>query len=219
MADEYTRNELERMTVPMIKEILASRLLIVSGRKADLITRLLTPNIAEIKASFPRTSVLRQLIVIRHAKQISHRVADSVIIEGQGPPIIPHFDTIVCSPYLRTRQTALLINPDKIKPMMVDNRLAEGQGHKGKSGIPYLHPSTNSHFHHPETAPDYSETVEMFESRIRAAYIGLLERRCANVLVITHGVVVNQLEKIIRGATTWSRGRTVPFMGGFVARM
>ena len=76
----------------------------------------------------------RRLIYIRHFEQSSHACADPPLkrsdenIANPGP-----YDRIICSPYLRCRATAQLINDAWAggeRPITVDVRLAEFQGAK-----------------------------------------------------------------------------------------
>jgi phosphohistidine phosphatase SixA len=82
---------------------------------------------------------------IRHFKQISHKNTDSEINTRTLPNPIPTFeyDLILCSPYLRCRQTANLINTQN-KPIVIDSNLSEYQGHKNLKEL-RLTPSTKQH--------------------------------------------------------------------------
>ena len=164
---------------------------------------------------------------IRHFKQLSHRNTDSKINTKSLPNPIPAFeyDLILCSPYLRCRQTAELINV-RNKPIEIDSNLSEYQGHK-KLKLLKLTPSTQQY-----EIPVLDETWEECDERLNRHIENVNTKNNVKILVITHGIVVNYMqEHFIKrscckqqdlcdkyyhmGYKTHKRGRDVPFGKGF----
>ena len=148
----------------------------------------------------------RTITYIRHAKKISNRQLDSGIIYPRTVPIY-NFDYIVTSPFLRCRQTASVLNPEN-KPVFVDTRISE-----------YLSRHISGDMN--DTSLSYGpipshlgETYEQFTVRVNDHW-DTINNSSGNVLVVTHGLVVLHMQRLITGRAEWARGRLVPNMGGF----
>jgi broad specificity phosphatase PhoE len=153
----------------------------------------------------------RTITFIRHAQQTSHREIDPPIIQAPSPIDVP-YDLIITSPYLRTRQTAQAVNGYQ-KPIYVDVRISEYQGHKAPKKI-QLDAGTIPF----NPIPLYNETWSECQKRLDQhwEYVKSLNQ---NVLVVTHGVVVNYIYEKITGKKMYKRGRDVPFGNGFTVRI
>lgn len=155
----------------------------------------------------------RRLIYIRHFEQSSHACADPPLkrsdenIANPGP-----YDRIICSPYLRCRATAQLINDAWAggeRPITVDVRLAEFQGAKTRKRFKL--DATSRQFG--EVAPP-QETWAQCAARLDA-HLAYARSLSGTTLVVTHGVVVRYAQHQLQGQTRFARGRNVPFGGGF----
>jgi broad specificity phosphatase PhoE len=156
---------------------------------------------------------MHSITYIRHCEQTSHRIADPPLKRPAGPVAVDGdapYDQILCSPYLRCRQTAQLLRPPV--PITVDARLSEYHGHKQRRGPLRLHDTTP-----PAGVPGLDERWQECAHRLDefAEYVQTLRGR---VLVVTHGVVVRYMQTKLRGHTEWPRGRDVPFGAGFTHR-
>ena len=155
---------------------------------------------------------------IRHAQQTSHRTLDPAI---KAPPA--HFDIsldyIISSPYRRCRQTADAIlkldsaaHPEsEPKSLVIDVRISEYQGSKSpKTGSPKMDPSSMVF----GPLPPIDETWEDFVRRMEEHW-EWVTTLTGQVLIVTHGVVVNYMHEKVTGKKLYSRGREVPFVTGF----
>lgn len=153
----------------------------------------------------------RRITFRRHFQQTSHSLPDPPLQRGAGPQAPLHFDLLLCSPYLRCRQSALLLNPGDAAPMVVDPRLSEFQGHKTRPHTAQdLALSTQAY----GSLPDRTEQWSACAQRLEAWWAWALSLR-GDLLVVTHGIVVRYFQLKLRGATEWRRGRDVPYGGGF----
>lgn len=155
---------------------------------------------------------MTEVTYIRHLKQTSHRVVDAPILSGQQVQI-KDYDYVICSPYLRCRQTLELYNYEP----HVDVRLCEYQGHKNIKALK-LHPTTLDTLPQGATIPGPTETWDECAARIDSALrdISKLEGR---VLVVTHGIVVRYAQQKLTGSSPYKRGRDVPFGAGFTVKI
>lgn len=158
---------------------------------------------------------------IRHAKQTSHAYIDPPIINtGLNKKIDTEYDLIICSPYLRCRQTAQKINVKNV-PIYVDVRLAEyqyvGKNHK-------YNEYDNQTLEYGDI-PSCGETWEEFMLRIESMheyiinYVSSLSKESnyknIKICVVTHGIVVKSLNDALNVGNFYRRGRDVPFTEGF----
>lgn len=153
---------------------------------------------------------MTEVTYIRHLRQTSHNSADAPLVSGQQVTS-KEYDYVLCSPYLRCRQTLQLYNyePD------VDVRLCEYEGAKNLKTFK-LHPSTLNSLPRGITPPGPSETWEQCASRIDSVMTDI-ERLGGRVLVVTHGIVVRYAQQKLCGSSPYRRGRDVPYGGGFTA--
>lgn len=155
---------------------------------------------------------------IRHFKQISHKTIDSSINIKFAPTNFDiEYDYIICSPYLRCRQTAELINKitGSNKFIYIDVNLSEYQGHKKLKSLK-LEKSTQEH----GDIPPHNETWEECEKRLTNHISSdICSVASENILVITHGIIVKYMEEKYTGFTSYTRGRDVPFGKGFTIKV
>ncbi len=156
---------------------------------------------------------MHSITYVRHCEQKTHRQADPPLRLLARPA--GHDDAaytqILCSPYQRCRQTAELLRTADC-PVSLDARLSEYHGHKRRRGPLKLHATTP-----PTDVPGPDESWQACAARLDAfaEYVQTLPGR---VLVVTHGVCVRYMQAKLRGHTVWTRGRDVPFGGGFTHR-
>lgn len=117
----------------------------------------------------------------------SYEVA-AELIEKFGQP-----DLILCSPYLRTRQTAEIFASQcqSSTQIMIDRDLSEFLGNQESLSINDVLPETW------ENSPYPPETMQQFQTRVRRFYNSV--KRDANsglVFVITHGIFLNTIARI-----------------------
>lgn len=148
-----------------------------------------------------------RITFIRHLQQTSHRVVDAPIITQQR---IHHsttdYDIVICSPYLRTRQTAEMYD---CQELTVDIRICEYQGHKALKTFK-LDQSTLSYATQHSPIPNSSETWNECAKRIDLFLDFVLELE-GNILVVTHGIVVNYASEKLLGKRKYPKGRDVPY--------
>lgn len=100
-------------------------------------------------------------------------------------------DKIICSPFLRTRQTAKVIKhfiPDNVK-IFIDKDVEEFLGfQKPKRGIPDLDEETKKY-------TDCKLGVEKFEDikKRSSNFYEKIKNPDENILIVTHGVFISQL--------------------------
>lgn len=138
---------------------------------------------------------------IRHQQQKNHDLDPEIIDTFEIPKY--DYDIIICSPYLRCRQTAFLFSKENI---YVDVRLSEYRRYKKGN----LDASTLLYPNIPldENWTDFTQRVDDF-----CDY--LFRNLTCNALIITHGIVIRYLEEKLIGSSNYKRGRNVPFMSGF----
>lgn len=148
------------------------------------------------------------LTYIRHAEQINHREIDPYI-KDNNVDVNFNYDYIICSPYQRCRQTVNAINKfNKFdRPVYIDIQISEFQSHSHFNDV--MDPSSLVYGAIPmhESWFDFIRRVEK-----HFAYVSTLR---ANILVVTHGLVVKHLDEKITGVHKYKRGRDVPFVSGF----
>ena len=155
-------------------------------------------------------SGLNRATYIRHLQQTTHTLIDPPLKEPGTLPVY-RFDRVVCSPCLRCRATAKLLAGDK--PVHIDTRLSEYQGHKRPQGRgKHLHPSTRPFAPLPDFSESWSDCAERLDR-----FDEWLQGQSGVTLVVTHGIVVNYMAQKHLGQCQWSRGRDVPFGRGFTA--
>ena len=145
------------------------------------------------------------MLYIRHAQQTHHALDPPIKIPFCPPNFNFDYDIIITSPYLRCRQTAILLNKNN-KPIYVDVRISEFQGNKN-----YKHQFDSNTI--PE--PPYKETWQEFVLRIDEHY-DEISKLSQKVLIVTHGLVVKYLEEKLTGKIKYKRGRDVPNLNGFI---
>ncbi len=144
--------------------------------------------------------------VIRHAKQKSHKVIDSYVLPFT-PSDTSIYDMIICSPYLRCRQTSISVSSST--SIYVDVRLSEYQSpDKTLSGS--MNPDSLIY----GNIPISGETWDQFTQRANS-FICDLKKTKRRILIVTHGIVVNYLQSQLLGYQTYKRGRDVPHLEGF----
>lgn len=146
---------------------------------------------------------------IRHAKQTSHQMLDPPI---QLPPPTPGlvYDRIICSPYLRCRQTATYFSTPN--PILVDVRISEYHGHKSKKRISTMDSSSLTFGPIPLLTESWPECQHRLEEHWK--WVASISD-ASNILVVTHGVVVNYMHEKFTGQKLRPRGRDVGFGTGF----
>lgn len=160
---------------------------------------------------------------IRHFEQESHRVVDSPIRPIKNIPRLDGVpDLVICSPYLRCRQTA--DSYAEFSTLQMDPRICEYQGHKKQKKFA-LDKSTMYLFEtgklNLQDIPTFTETWEECRDRIDEFVVDLckLSLDYKNILVVTHGVIVRYLELKLCGDSPFKRGRDVDFGGGFTVNL
>ena len=134
---------------------------------------------------------------------------DSPILKGYEREIIPKFlynfdiygypDKIICSPFLRARETAKVIKhiiPSHIE-IIIDKDVEEFLGfQKPKGGIPDLDEETKKYTNCKlgvETFEDIKKRSENFYEKIK--------NPDENILIITHGIFISQLAAYLKCKT------------------
>ena len=108
-------------------------------------------------------------------------------------------DIIICSPYLRTRQTASILRKmaDENIEILYDVHLSEYLGNH-QSDILDVHPETKKY------KPPHPENFKQFCYRIRhhdnytKKLTSLAQKNGINIVIwiVTHGIVINQLARL-----------------------
>lgn len=135
---------------------------------------------------------------IRHFEQKSRRVIDSPVKDLDVEQLKSgkqKYDHIICSPYLRCRQTAALFG---------DNIVINCEYQGSKSIKTFKLDSTTSEWK--DEIPDMTETWEECANRINKHLdeVSCLE---GNILVVTHGIVVNYAHEQLIASRKYKRGR------------
>lgn len=141
---------------------------------------------------------------IRHFEQCAHNEFDPPLKRQPYPRRYrtQQHDVIVCSPYLRCRQTAQACAAGWETPIVVDYRLCEYRGGKNDRRTIIA-----------TGFPDCREPWAECEARLDDFHAHLPEG--ARILVITHGICVRYMQMKLEGSSPYSRGRRVPFGEGF----
>lgn len=151
--------------------------------------------------------------VIRHAKQTDIRLLDPPII-GISENITGSFNLIITSPYLRCRQTALSLNRSNSR-IFVDTRICEYQcWYRKKRG--QMDPDSCIYGDIPlidETWDQFSARIDHFIEDLRKGVMNGVYN--GNILIVSHGLVVNYLSSKSTIGQQYKRGRDVPHLGGF----
>ncbi len=161
----------------------------------------------------------RTVTFVRHLEQTVH-AADPPLKPVTGP--LPRYkcDRILCSPYLRCRETARLLVPlagDDV-PITIVRHLAEYQGGKDARRRFRLEPGTI--VYGPVPGPD--EEWYNFECRMTTLLkvITSASAQWGDLLIVTHGIVVNYMHEQMCGTVSpYKRGRHVPFGRGFTVKV
>ena len=152
------------------------------------------------------------ITIVRHSQQTSHQIIDASLKKmlSKHNIDITLYDLIICSPYLRCRETEQKLNSTGL-PISIDVRLSEFQySDKPFKRISQLTETTLSFGNIPIT----NELWEDFINRVETVFSDI-QNLNKNILVITHGLVVKHLYEYLSAHTQWNRGRDVPFIGGF----
>lgn len=149
------------------------------------------------------------LTYIRHAEQTAHNIRDPHIKPFDPKNYSYIFDLIITSPYLRTRETAIILNTQD-KPIYVDTKISEYLSPKSRHQIKTLDPSTEVY----APIPDYGESWDQFTKRIDE-HFSYVQTFNQNILIVTHGLVVKYLHEKLTGTDIFGRGRNVPYITGF----
>ena len=146
------------------------------------------------------------LTYIRHAQQECCNYLDPPIIKDPLPLNI-NFDFIICSPYLRCRQTAIALNVIRNKPIYVDTNLSEFLGKHNRIGT---FNSTSTKY----GVIPINESFEEFDERLNN-HIDYVLGLKNNVLIITHSFNVKLIEIKLTGKTNFTKDSPVPYVKGF----
>lgn len=202
----------DSLTVLQLRALLRKVKRPADGNRDELLYRLRLPILVGLpQLNIGMSSHKLRLTVIRHARQTMPGRLDPPIAADQTAPTyleIDKYQLIICSPYLRTRQTVELLGQGKLR-YGLEPRLSEfvdspktGRYHPGTlecQGIPEAL----------ETWEAFTARVEDFVASIRFLTPGI------KVLIVTHGLVVKYLaQKLLPSQTLYPRGRDVPYMGG-----
>lgn len=177
------------------------------------------------------------LTYIRHAQQTSH-IRDPHIKPFDPSAYRFTFDCIVCSPYQRTRETAIALNTS-LTPIYVDVRISEYQGGKQKEGKQNIGKPSHKSKMDPSSlqfgpipldnelwenglSSSFTLNEVLGGDELSSSFIQRVDEHFAyvktlnqNVLIVTHGLVVKYLQEKLFGSSPYHRGRDVPFVGGF----
>lgn len=155
----------------------------------------------------------RIITYIRHFEQVSHRTVDSPIKPISLPISTQYeYDYIISSPYLRCRQTAELINNNN-KPIYIDVRLSEYQGHKNLKSFK-IDPSSLVF----GPIPGPNETWDSCAKRLDD-HLNYILSLSGNILIVTHGIVFRYMQQKFFGYSSYAKGRNVPYGGGFTIQI
>ena len=144
------------------------------------------------------------LTYIRHAQQECCNYLDPSIIKNPLPLDI-EFDFIICSPYLRCRQTAISLNVIKKIPIYVDINISEFLGKHDRIGN--LNLSTTKYGIIP-----MNETFEEFDERLdnHLNYVLSFKNK---ILIVTHSFNVKLIEMKLTGNDNINGA--IPYLQGF----
>lgn len=207
----------ESLTVLQLRTLLRETQRPTDGNREELLYRLQLPALVRLPPlrGGPGAPHLR-LTVIRHARQTIAGRLDPPLAAHQTAPAYLQMDSyqlIICSPYLRTRQTVELLGPSKA-PCRLDARLSEFLGNP-KAGR-----------YHADALqcggiPEASESWEAFAARVEDFIASLrFLSPGTEVLIVTHGLVVKYLaQRLLPDQSLYPRGRDVPYMGGLEFEM
>jgi len=147
-----------------------------------------------------------------HDPSITQEAPDEICKYGRslcalyGPPSL-----IICSPYYRCRQTALLLNSQLASkvPIKCDPRISEYLGNHSNSTLD-IHEETAIHNPpHPERLPEFEHRVRIHNDTMRD-----FDRTKTVIWVVTHGFVINQLMNYLG-----FKGReSLPVLSSFIVR-
>lgn len=153
----------------------------------------------------------RTVTFVRHLKQTHHATDPPLKSVKEALPRY-RFQRILCSPYLRCRQTAqrFIEFSDAFVPMKVEPCLSEYQGGKSARRLFRLDGTTSLH----EPIPGPLEHWVQFERRMETL-LGIIRSHEGDLLIVTHGVVVRYMQQRLCGKSPYTRGRHVPFGRGF----
>ena len=146
------------------------------------------------------------LTYIRHSKQKYHNHLDPPIIKSPLPLDI-QFDFIICSPYLRCRQTAMVLNIIRNKPIYVDINISEFLGKHNR--ISSMSLSSTKYGIIP-----MNETFEEFDERLNDHLDYVLSFK-KNILIVTHSFNVKLMQMKLTGRTDYDENVPVPYVKGF----
>ena len=115
------------------------------------------------------------------------------LIENFGIP-----DKIVCSPYKRTRETAMVLNsclPNPHEEIFIDPTLSEYLGNH--SNVPLDVTDHTKYYNppHPETFEEMLSRVKKHNSKSRRKALDLFNQ--GTIWYITHGLIIKQLANMI----------------------
>lgn len=202
---------LESLTVMQLRVLLRKAQRPTDGNKDELLYRLQMPSLISLHLSSKTAG--RRLTIIRHARQAAVGKLDPPLAAGQTAPsylAMASYQLVICSPYLRTRQTVELLDPQGTVPRLPpDPRLSE-----------FLNGHRQGHYHPGTVAcggiPGPEESWRGLVARVEdfMSWARRLEPS-VSVLVVTHGLVVKYLaHRLLPDRTVYLRGRDVPYMGG-----
>ena len=104
-------------------------------------------------------------------------------------------DLIYCSPYLRARNTALImasVLPKSPIHIRVDSTLSEYLGHHRNEKLDVTFDTRRHNVPHPENLKEFEVRVQLHDSRIQSCLEG--ERKV--VWLITHGIFISFLSRL-----------------------
>ena len=146
------------------------------------------------------------LTYVRHAKQKYSNHLDPPIIENPLP-LGMQFDFIICSPYLRCRQTAMALNVVRKTPIYVDINISEFLGKHNRIGFMSL--SSTKYGIIP-----MNETFDEFDKRLDDHLDYVLSFK-NNILIVTHSFNVKLMQIKLTGRTDYDENAPVPYVEGF----
>lgn len=144
-----------------------------------------------------------KITFIRHQQQKNHSLDPDIIHTSEIPNY--DYDIIICSPYLRCRQTALLFY--KGNNIYVDVNLSDYHENKKEGNF---NTSTLEYHNIPivENWEEFVIRIDYFCKKIKSL--------TCDALVITHGIVIKYLEEKLLGTNNYKQLGYVPFMHGFI---
>jgi len=132
---------------------------------------------------------------VRHAEQVDHSGDADIYPNFPAWAFNYDYDVIVCSPYLRCRRTAEILNTRNV-PVIIDSRVREYEAHKKSN--PQITAETRAY--DPidldnmmrETRAELAARIED-HLRTIVGEIEALGYASPKILVVTHGVVVKYI--------------------------